>query len=699
LIRNVPARTQVATPLAVSALWVGLSCASPVAEPPGPTQATGDLREIRERGSLRYLVPALPEDDLQRAGGPEIEDRAMARAFAARLGLSCDFVPVERRGEMLERLEQGYGDVVMAQLTATPERKARLRFTRPTAVVDEWVVGRRGDPDLPRSLEALAGREIHLRRSSSYAETLRDLYRSRGLGIRLVFVDESLDTESLVYQVSRGERPLTVIDSNLLSGIAAYNPDVEPLFVLASGRELAWVVRRDAPNLAAALDAFFMENELTHHAVEDRTTGDLDAVKARGSLRVLTLNNPVNYFLYRGRQVGFDYEIARLAAMRLGLRLELLVPPSRELAFDWLLEGRADVIAATLTDTAERRQIVAFSKPYLFTEELVIQRASTTRKISSALELPGRVIHAWKSSSHFQTLQRRMAEVGPFEIVPIPEDVEYEEIFDRVASGDYPLAVVDSLVAEGELAYRNDVEVAFSLSSGSSLPVAFALRRENSELRAFLDHFASGMLGSLELNDARERYFRRSRGGDRARAESARTGERLSPYDEILKEHSERYGLDWRLMAAQAYQESLFNPGAQSWAGARGLFQLLPSTGLELGFEDLADPDKGIHAGVRYMHQILERLPPRVPLKHRVRLALAAYNAGFGHLQDARRLAAELGLDPDKWFRHTEKAMLLLSQPRYYQRSRYGYVRGSETVRYVSEIQNRYDHYVRLVPF
>ncbi|HEY7817982.1 MAG TPA: transporter substrate-binding domain-containing protein, partial [Vicinamibacteria bacterium] len=208
-----------------SALWLGLACAPQVAEPPGPSLAAGDLREIRERGALRFLVPALPEEELQRAGGPEVEDREMARSFAARMGLACEFVSVERRGEMLERLEQGYGDVVMAQLTATPERKARLRFTRPTAVVDEWVVGRRGDPDLPRSLEALAGREIHLRRSSSYAETLRDLYRARGLGIRLVFVDETLDTESLVYQVSRGERPLTVVDSDLLAAITTYNPE------------------------------------------------------------------------------------------------------------------------------------------------------------------------------------------------------------------------------------------------------------------------------------------------------------------------------------------------------------------------------------------------------------------------------------------------------------------------------------------
>jgi membrane-bound lytic murein transglycosylase F len=686
-------------PVALSTLSLVLSCAPEVEERPDPEIAAGDLREILERGTLRVLVPTLPEDDLQRAGAPDVEDREMVLAFAARLGLGCEFISVDSRSEILERLEQGYGDVVTAQLTVTPDRDARLRFTRPTSVVDEWLVGRRGEPVLPRDVEALAGREIHVRRSSSFAETLRELSRSRGIGIRMVFVDEALDTETIAYQVSRGERPLTVVDSNLLASIQTYNAELEPLFVLARGRELAWVVRNEAQELAAALDAFIIERNLTDHRTDDFTTGDLDSIRARGSLRVITLNNPVHYFLYRGRQMGFDYEIAGLAAKKLGVRLELVVPTSRDLVFEWLLEGRGDVIAATLTATPERREFLAFSRPYLFVEELAVRRARAVEKVASVYDLRGRSIHAWRSSSHYQTLQGWIPEVGPFTIEPIPEDMEYEEILDRVGSGEYPLAAVDSLVLEAELPHRNDVEVAFSLSAGRPQPIAFALRPGNPKLQEFLDGFVSEIVGSLELNDARERYFRKSRGLDRAKARSLPGGGRLSPYDEILKKHSKRYGLDWRLMAAQAYQESLFDPEAESWAGAKGLFQLLPSTGLELGFEDLGDPEAGIQAGVRYMHQILERLEPRVPLKHRLRFALAAYNAGFGHLQDARRLAAEQGLDPDKWFGHTEKAMLLLSQPRYYQRARYGYVRGSETVRYVSEIQNRYDHYVTLVPF
>ena len=648
---------------------------------------------------LRVLVPTLAEDNLQRAGAPAAEDREMTEAFARRLGLATEFISVASRSEILDRLEQGYGDVVTAQLTVTPERNGVLRFTQPTSVVDEWLVGRKGAADLPRDVADLDGREIHVRRSSSFAATLRDLSRSHGIGIRMVFVDEALDTETIAYQVSRGERPLTVLDSNLLASIRTYNADLEPLFVLARARELAWVVRSDAPELAAALDTFIIERHLTDHRTDDRTTGDLDTIEARGSLRVITLNNPVHYFLYRGRQMGFDYEVSGLAARKLGVRLELVVPPSRDLAFDWLLEGRGDVIAATLTATPERRERFAFTRPYLFVDELVVRKGRAIERVASVHDLRGRRIHAWKSSSHDQTLRRWMPAVGQFEVAPIPEDMEYEEILDRVATGEYPLAVVDSLVLEAELPHRDDVEVAFSLSPGRPLPIAFALRPGNPKLLAFFEGFVSEIVGSLELNDARDRYFRKSRGLVRASAKASRGGGRLSPYDEIFKKHSQRYGLDWRLMAAQAYQESLFDPDAESWAGARGLFQLLPSTGLELGVEDLSDPESGIHAGIRYMHQILERIEPRVALKHRLRFALAAYNAGFGHLQDARRLAAEQGLDPDKWFGHTEKAMLLLREPRYYQRARNGYVRGSETVRYVSEIQNRYDHYVTLVPF
>jgi membrane-bound lytic murein transglycosylase F len=174
----------------------------------------------------------------------------------------------------------------------------------------------------------------------------------------------------------------------------------------------------------------------------------------------------------------------------------------------------------------------------------------------------------------------------------------------------------------------------------------------------------------------------------------------LTPYDALLKRHSARYNLDWRLMAALAYQESRFDPSARSWAGARGLFQLMPVTGRELGFDDLEDPNQGIPAGIQYLARLIDQFEPTLPFRQRVRFALAAYNAGYGHVVDARRIAAELGLDPNRWFQNVERAMLLLENPKYYRRARHGFCRGQQPVKYVSEIQSRYDTYVKLlVPF
>jgi membrane-bound lytic murein transglycosylase F len=129
-----------------------------------------------------------------------------------------------------------------------------------------------------------------------------------------------------------------------------------------------------------------------------------------------------------------------------------------------------------------------------------------------------------------------------------------------------------------------------------------------------------------------------------------------------------------------------------------GLFQVLPPTAGEMGFKRLSDPDEGSHAGIRYLSRLADRFESTLPVQQRMRFALAAYNAGWGHLADARVLARSRGLDPDKWFKSVEQAMLLLSKPTYYGRARHGYVRGIEPVKYVSEIQTRYENYVKLVP-
>ena len=163
----------------------------------------------------------------------------------------------------------------------------------------------------------------------------------------------------------------------------------------------------------------------------------------------------------------------------------------------------------------------------------------------------------------------------------------------------------------------------------------------------------------------------------------------ISPYDDLAQKYADQYGFEWRLIVAQMYAESRFDPSVRSSAGARGLLQVLPRTAAEFGFHNLDDPEEGLHAGVRYLVWLLNRFEPTLPTADRMAFVLASYNAGYGHVKDARIVAKREGWDPDRWFDNVERAMLMLSRRDVANTVRYGYCRGSEPVRYVREILQR----------
>lgn len=703
---------------------------------------TGDLPEIRERGTLRVLVDATEDSFLSARGRGLSSDRELIRQFARGAGLQVQFVLVDRFEQLFPALLEGRGDLIAADLTVTKERAKEVAFTRPTAVSEEVLVGRTNDESPPTELGELAGREIHVRAGSSYETTLRALVEAwEGEGGAPTLVTADRDPEQLVHDVAVGRRPYTIVDSHLLDAINTYEDRVTRRFPVASGRQIAWAVRKDNPELKAALDAFIVATSLTGHTRE-RFTGDLDGIRERGVLRVLTRNNPVTYFLHRGNRMGFDYQLAKMLADELGLRLEMVVVRSRDQLIPHLLEGRGDLIAASLSVTPERSRSIAFSRPYLTVEEWVVQRAAEPL-LSGPEALKGKRIHVRRSSSYHESLLALQKPYGPFEIVEAPEDLETEVLVEQLAEGEIDLTVADSHILQVEQTYRNDIVGAFALpavdtvadapvgtsaaadvvvaaagdeasvktakakgavgengegAAIQSKDIAFGVRPDSTELLAIVDDFVKRTYRGLEYNMARKRYFENSRTIRRAKTESVSATGQLSPYDDIIRNYSKKYGLDWRLAAAVAFQESRFDPKAESWVGAKGLFQVMPTTGKSLGFENLEDPREGAHAGIRYIDWLLHQLDGELEFKQRLRFALASYNVGLGHVRDARRLAAELGLDPDRWFGNVEEAMLLLQQPKYYKRARHGYCRGSEPVKYVSEIQSHYDQWVNVLP-
>ncbi len=664
----------------------------PVAEPPFVEAA--DLDRIRERGQLRVLFPrrGIPSH-LPRSGYPLDFERQLANHFAGDESLTPVWVYLEERGDLIDSLLAGKGDLIAANLTVTEERRKKVDFTVPIATVREQIVAR-ADDDSVRTVADLAGRRIAVRRSSSFWNTLQKLAK-RNPAVALQVIPESIDTEDAIHRVATGEYDLTVADSNLVEAALEYRDDVHAPLDLTGDRPIAWAVRKESPALLARLNRFLTDHQLTRRDAEIGFE-DLPGIRERGTLRMLTRNNAANYFLWRGRLLGFEYDLVKEFAQQQGLLLEVNVAPNQADLVDWLVQGRGDLIAASLNPLPEREaRGVAFTRPYNYVSQIVVA-PSDFPTIVGPVELAGRTFHVRETSAYWPTLVELRDRRGvPIEIEAAPEEMETEELIARVADGRAELTLADSHILGIELSWRDDVRGLITLKE--DIPLAWGVRATNPELLKAANDFIRREYRGLFYNVTYKKYFDdlgRIRRHVQGRSDPAG---RLSPYDDVVRKYAERYGFDWRLIVAQMFQESRFNPESVSFAGAEGLMQVLPRTAEELGFDEMADPETMIHAGIKYLDWTRDRFEPDLAVRDRMWFTLAAYNAGAGHVQEARRLAAARGLNPDRWFGNVEQAMLLLQKPQFAAQSRYGYCRCSEPVRYVRQIRSRYNAYLEML--
>ncbi|MGV3621955.1 MAG: transporter substrate-binding domain-containing protein, partial [Archangium sp.] len=530
----------------------------------------------------------------------------------------------------------------------------------------------------------LVGRKVVVPKDSAYSESVINV------GALPVEKDGVASPTALAEALDADE--LAVLDDLQLEGLRAYLPDVKPLFPIATERPIAFALRPDDAALRSKLDAFLIERAFRPGVSVDQR--DLPDIKKRGTLRVLTRNNAVSFFLYRGNRDGFDYELAKGYANSQGLMLEVVVAPTYDAMIQMLEAGNADFIAASLTATPERATRIAFTRPYLKVTELFVQKKGSPA-LTSLDQLRGRTVTVRPSSSYAEKL-RPLANQYGFTIAAADERDEVEDLLADVDDGVIELTVADSHFFEAEAMFRPTLEAPLALSAVDSVPIAFATRTTNPRLLASLDAFVARVYRGTEYNILKKRAFGSRATIAQGHERASKTGS-LSPFDAVIRQYSDRYGFDWRLMSAQAWRESKFDPKAKSGAGAIGLFQVLPSTGRDLGFTRLTDPDQGAHAGIKYMSQLVQRVEPSVPIDERVRFALAGYNAGFTRVQDARKLATSLKLNPDVWAGNVEKAMLLMARPRYSKNLRAGFCRCQEPVDYVRVIENKYESFVQLV--
>lgn len=405
-------------------------------------------------------------------------------------------------------------------------------------------------------------------------------------------------------------------------------------------------------------------------------------------LHVITRNAPSIYYEGRDGPAGFEYELAKLFADELGVELELRIAPTRSQILSALDNGYTHLAAAGMVAGEIRADRYQFSTSYLETSSVVIYRDGQ-KKPESIGDLIGKKIAVVSDSYLNEKLQLLKQQHPQLDWQAL--DVESVELMRMVQDKELDFAVITSHELEIHQAFHPSVKSAFTVGDKQQISWYFP-KSDDQTLINLANRFFQRIEADGTLAHLKERYFghlgQLNYVGARTFIQHINT--RLPKYDDAFKAAGQKQDMDWRLLAAVGYQESNWQAEATSPTGVRGLMMLTNAAAKEVGVEDRLNPVSSIHGGARYLAQMRKRLSEDIPEPDRTWLALAAYNIGYAHLEDALMLTRKGGKDPNKWV-DVKEFLPLLQKKKYYSQTRYGYARGNEPVIYVQNIRRYYD--------
>jgi len=415
----------------------------------------------------------------------------------------------------------------------------------------------------------------------------------------------------------------------------------------------------------------------------------LGAVQRAGELVVLTRNSPTTYYEGPDGPAGFEYDLANAFARQLGVELRMVTLPRFADILPQLAEGKGDLAAAGITVTPARSTRVRFTPPYQTIRQQVVHHARTLPP-AGAKGLIGRNLEIADGTSYIERLEALRERYPKLEWVTV-DNMETEELLVQVQEGLTELTVSDSNILALSRQFSPELRVAFDLGEPEQLAWALPLGDDDSLFQEAV-RFIEKMRSSGELSHLLERHY-----GAASRfnpiniaAYLQKIETDLARYQPLFEEAGRRHRIDWRLLAAMSYQESYWDPSAVSPTGVRGIMMLTETTAQHLGISDRLDAHQSILGGGAYLRSLIDRLPERIGEPDRTWMALAAYNIGIYHLEDARIITQSQGGDPDKW-NDVKDHLPLLAKVAWYTRTRHGYARGYEPVQFVNRIRTYYE--------
>ena len=425
---------------------------------------------------------------------------------------------------------------------------------------------------------------------------------------------------------------------------------------------------------------------------------DLPQIMQNDTLRVLTLNSSTSYFIYRDQPMGYHYDMITEFSRKYDLTPKVIVAENSNTMNKLLMEGVADIIAYNMPVTNEMRDSILFCGMQQISHQVLVQRVQHIDfMITDVTNLIGRKITVIKGSRYHDRILNLNNELGGGIIIEeISGDTTLvEDLIRLVSRGEIEYTIADDGLAKFNQTYFSNIDVHLPISFDQRS--SWVVRKDSPILADSLNNWFEKSIAQPAYLSIIKRYFEVAKGYSDVHLptfESNLGKGVISPYDVYFRQYGEAVGLDWKLLASVSYQESTFNNEGSSWAGAKGLMGLMPSTAASLGIDNemLIDPETNIKAGAEYLRNLILIFNSVENSDERLKLALASYNGGIGHISDARALAEKYGADENVWDGSVEKFIQLKRLEQYYNDTicKNGYFRGDETVEYVRDVVERW---------
>jgi len=650
-----------------------------LSDAPAVALMTGDLDALRRFGRLRVLTPESTE--VRYGDAPSDQLGRLLNELSQRLGMPVERIAVRTREEMLRRLAIGAGDLIVGLDSPglADHMPDGVRASVPLTRYRFQVVTARHSPLARlRGLEAAFGRRLTLAPDSPLWHRVDALVRDHPW-VKFEAAPLHLGVTAMAGEVARGDRDALVLASHDAERVLALRDDLVVAFEIGAAISRHWYVRAGNEHLLSEIDAFLGQSHLAHRPA-DHYRGDLPEIRRHGVLRAIVRPRSGSFAMVDGQPEGFDFRLLQRLSQRLGLTLRTEVAQSDAEALRWLDEGRGDLIAAPATPLSNDRFLRTL--PHWYTAPVVV--APIWVNVETPDDLSGRHCLMPPDSPLKSAVEGLLARGdADFELEFDQAYAAAEGLRAALLAAPRAFTVLDAATARRLLEESPDLAVSLSLHDATNH--RWVTRAGDLELAGEVNRMVREFWGDPEQTRLATQF---QTGANR----DAMAVRRLSPYDDLARATAGSHGFDWRLIVAMMFEESGFDPDARSPAGALGLMQVLPKTAATVGVRNLRHPDSGILAGVRYLDQLRDQFESEIPVTDRTWFAVASYHAGASRVVRARERAAELGLDPDRWFGHVERAMLALAEETR-SAGRKGMYR--HTVTYVREVRTRFDTYVQ----